>query len=97
MPKVLHSPTNRRKAKAKRTSLLKKPVNKGKQMFSSSTGPITRTTTRLAKAKEIAKDISEIPKNKNDYLVNSDHISDVPQAIYSTSSDEEYSSGFVSK
>ena len=46
MPKVLHSPTNIRKAKAKRTSLLKKPVKKGKKMFSSSTGPVMRATTR---------------------------------------------------
>jgi hypothetical protein len=52
MPKVLHSPTNRRKAKEKRTSLLKKPVNKGKQMFSSSTGPVTRATTRSSKLKQ---------------------------------------------
>jgi hypothetical protein len=81
----------------KRTSLLKKPVNKGKQMFSSSTGPVTRATTRLAKAKEMAKGISEIPENKQDYLVDSDHISDVPEAIDSTSSDEEHSSGLVSK
>jgi hypothetical protein len=83
--------------RAKRTSLLKKPVNKGKLTFSSSTGPVTRATTKLAKDKEIAKGISEIPENKQDYLVDSDHISDVPEAIDSASSDEEHSSGLVSK
>jgi len=83
--------------RAKRTSLLKKPVNKGKQMFSSSTGPVTRATTRLVKAKEISKGISEIPENKQDYLVDSDHISDVLEAIDSSSSDEEHSLGLVSK
>jgi hypothetical protein len=78
--------------KAKRTPLLKKSVNKGKQMFSSSTRPIMRTTTRLAKAKEISKGISEIPENKKDYLIDSDDISDVPEVMDSTSSDEEHSS-----
>jgi hypothetical protein len=34
------------------SSLLKKPVNKGKQMFSSSTGPVTRATTRSSKLKQ---------------------------------------------
>jgi hypothetical protein len=83
--------------KAKRTPLLKKPVNKGKHMFSSSTGPVTRSTNRLAKAKEIDKGISEIPENKKDYLVDSDHISDVLEAMDSTSYDEEHSLGLVSK
>jgi hypothetical protein len=67
--------------KEKGTPLLKKIVNKGKQFFSSSTGPVMSATTRLAKAKEIAKGISEIPENKKDYLVDSDHISDVPEAM----------------
>jgi hypothetical protein len=83
--------------KEKGTPLIKKPVNKGKQFFSSSTGPITRATTRLEKAKEIAKGISEIPKNKKDYLVDSYCISYVPEAMDSASSYEEHSSGLVSK
>jgi hypothetical protein len=83
--------------RGKRTSLLKKPLNKGKQMFSSSIGPVTRASTRLVKAKEMAKGISEISENKQDYLVDSDHISDVPKAIDSTSFDEEHSSRLVSK
>jgi hypothetical protein len=51
----------------------------------------------LAKAKEIAKCISEITENKKGYLVDSDHISDMPEAMDSTSFDEEHSSGLVSK
>jgi hypothetical protein len=39
------------KKNAKRTPLLKKLVNKGKQMFSSSTGLVTRAIARLAKGK----------------------------------------------
>ena len=56
-----------------------------------------RATARSAKAKEIAKGISEIPENKKDYLVDSDHISDMPEAMDSTSFGEEHSSGLVSK
>jgi hypothetical protein len=52
------------KKRAKRTSLLKKSVHKGKQMFSSSIGPIMGASTRLAKDKEMAKGINEIPENK---------------------------------
>jgi hypothetical protein len=81
----------------KRTSLLKKPVSKGKKMISSSTRPIMRASTRLSKAKEIAKGISETPENKQDYFEDSNRISDVPEAIDSASSDEEHSSGLVSK
>jgi hypothetical protein len=83
--------------KEKRPPLHKKPTKRGKQIVSSSTGPVTRATTRLAKAKEIAKGISEIPENKKGYLVDSDHISDMPEAMDSTSSDEEHNSGLVSK
>ena len=75
----------------------KKPTKRGKHIVSSSTGLVTRATTILAKAKEISKGISEIPENKQDYLVESDHILDVLEARYSSSSDEEHSSGLVSK
>jgi hypothetical protein len=51
----------------------------------------------LAKDKEIAKGINENPENKKDYLVDLDHISDVPEAMDSTSYDEEHSSRLVSK
>jgi hypothetical protein len=81
----------------KRTSLPKKPVNKGKKMISSATGPVTRASTRLAKAKEMAKGISETLKNKQDYFEDSDRISDVLEAIDSTSSHEEHSLRLVSK
>jgi hypothetical protein len=86
-----------RKKKTKRPPLHKKPTNRGKQIVSSSTRPITRATTRLEKAKEIAKGISEIPENKKGYLVDLDHLSDMPEAMDSTSSDEEHNSGLVSK
>jgi hypothetical protein len=76
--------------KKKRPPLHKKSTKRGKHIVSSSTIPVTRATTRLAKAKEISKGISEIPKNKKGYLVDSDHISDMPEAMDSTSSDEEH-------
>ena len=85
------------KKRTKRTSLLKKPVSKGKKIFSSSTGPVTRASTRLEKDKEMAKGISETPEDKQDHFEDSDCISDVPEAIDSTSSDEEHSSRLVSK
>ena len=75
----------------------KKPTKKGKQIVSSSTRPVTRATTRFPKAKEIAKGISEIPENKKGYLVDSDNISDMPEAMDSTSFDEEHSLELVSK
>jgi hypothetical protein len=51
----------------------------------------------LVKAKVIAKGISEIPENKKGHLVDSYHLSDMPEAMESTSSDEEHNSGLVSK
>jgi hypothetical protein len=83
--------------KAKGTPLHRKPTKKGKQIVSSSIGPVTRATTRLAKAKEIAKGISDIPENKKGYLVDSYHISDMPEAMDSASYDEEHSSRLLSK
>ena len=73
----------------------KKPAKRGKQIVSSSTRPVTRATTRLEKAKEIAKGTSEIPENKKGCLVDLDHISDMPEAMDSTSLDEEHSSGLA--
>jgi vacuolar-type H+-ATPase subunit C/Vma6 len=51
----------------------------------------------LTKAKAITEGISEIPKNKKGYLVHSDHLSDMLEAMSSTSYDEEHNSGLVSK
>jgi hypothetical protein len=85
------------KKREKRTSLPKKPISKGKRMISPSIGPIMRASTRLSKAKEMAKGISETPEDKQDHLEDSDHISYVLEAIDSTSSNEEHSSGLVSK
>jgi hypothetical protein len=51
----------------------------------------------LSKAKEVAKRISGIPENKESNLVDSDLISDMPEAMDSTSSDEEHNSGLASR
>jgi hypothetical protein len=51
----------------------------------------------LAKAKAIAKGIGENLENKKGNLVDLDHISDIPKAVDSTSSDEEHSSGLASR
>jgi hypothetical protein len=67
--------------KEKRPPLHKKPAKRGKQIVSSSTGPVTRAKTRLAKDKENAKGIIEIPKNKKGYFVDSNHISDMPETM----------------
>jgi len=83
--------------RAKRTSFPKKPVSKGKRMISPSIGPVTRASTKLSKAKEMAKGVSETPEDKQGHLEDSDRILDVPEAIDSASSDEEHSSGLVSK
>jgi hypothetical protein len=66
-------------------------------MISPSTRPVTRASTRLEKDKEMVKGMNETPEDKQDHLEDSDRISDVPEAIDSTSSDEEHSSGLVSK
>jgi hypothetical protein len=66
-------------------------------MISPSTGPVTRASTRLAKAKEMDKGISETPEDKHDFFEDLDHISYVPEVIDSTSSNEEHNSGLVSK
>ena len=66
-------------------------------MISPPTGPVTRDSTRLEKDKEMDKGISETPEDKHDYFEDSDRISDVPEAIDSTSFDEEHSSGLVLK
>jgi hypothetical protein len=66
-------------------------------MISPSTRPVTRASTRLAKDKEMDKGISETPEDKQGHLEDSDRISNVPEAIDSTSSDEEHSLGLISK
>jgi hypothetical protein len=77
--------------------LPKKLVSKGKRMISPSIGPVTRASTILEKAKEMDKGISETPEDKQDHFEDSNRISDVPEVIDSVSSDEEHSSGLVSK
>jgi hypothetical protein len=81
----------------KRTPLPKNSINKGKRILTPPTGPIVRASTRLAKAKEMAKGINENPEDKQDYFEDSDRMPDVPEAIDSASSKEEHSSELVSK
>jgi hypothetical protein len=71
------------KKREKRNSLPKKSVSKGKRIISPPTGPVTRASTRLEEAKEMAKGISETPEYKQDYFEDSDRIPDVPEAIVS--------------
>jgi hypothetical protein len=66
-------------------------------MISPSTGHVTRASTILEKYKEMAKGINETLEDKQDHLKDSNCISDVPKAIDSASSDEQHSSGLVSK
>jgi hypothetical protein len=81
----------------KRTPLPKKSVRKGKRIISPPIGPVMRVSTKFAKSKEMAKGISETPQDKHDYLEDSDRIPDVPEAIDSTSFEEEHSLEVVSK
>jgi hypothetical protein len=83
--------------RVKRNLLPKKYVSKRKGILTPPIGPVTRASTRLAKAKEMAKGISEFPEEKQDYLEDSDPLLDVPGALDSSSSEEEHSSELVSK
>jgi len=83
--------------KEKKTPFPKKSVSKGKEKLTPPTGPVTRASTRLAKAKEMAKGISEFPKEKQNYLEDSDYLPDVPGALDSLGSQEEHSSELISK
>jgi hypothetical protein len=60
-------------------------------------GPVTRASTRLAKAKEMAKGISEFHEETQDGIEDSYYLPDVPGAMDSSSSEEEHSSGLISK
>jgi hypothetical protein len=85
------------KRKTGNSPVHKEPVKEGKQIVPFSTGPVTRAATKLSRAKASAKGISRVPETKESNLVDSDHISDMPEAMDSASSDEEHNSGLVSK
>jgi hypothetical protein len=85
------------KEKAGKPPLRKEPEKRSKQTVLFPTGPVTRATTRLSRAKASAKGISRVPENKESNLVDSKHISDMPEAMNSASSDEEHSSGLASR
>jgi hypothetical protein len=78
--------------RTKKIPFPKKSVSKGKGKLTPPTGPVTRASTRLAKAKEMAKGISEFSEEKQDCLEDSDYLLDVPGAMDSSSSEEEHSS-----
>jgi hypothetical protein len=76
----------------KQTPFPNKSIRKGKGILTPPIGPVTRASTRLTKAKEMAKGISEFPEEKHNYLEDSDYLPDVPRALDSSSSEEEHSS-----
>jgi hypothetical protein len=85
------------KQRENKPPLHKEPAKRDKQVIASSTGPITRATTRLSRAKASVEGISRVPESTESHLVDSDHISDIPEAMDSSSSDEEHNSGLVSR
>jgi hypothetical protein len=85
------------KQRQNKPPLHKEPTKRDKQVIPSSTGPVTRATTRLSRAKASAEGISRVPESTEIHLVDSDHISDMPEAMDSASSDEEHNSGLVSR
>jgi hypothetical protein len=80
------------KQKAGKPPLHKEPTKRGKQTVPFPTRPVTRATTKLSRAKASAKGISRVPENKESNLVDSNHISDMPEAMDSDSSNEEHNS-----
>jgi hypothetical protein len=85
------------KEKAEKPPLHREPTERGKQIAKFPTGPVTRATTRLSRAEALAKGTSRISENKESSPVDSDHISDIPEAMDSTSSDDDHSSGLASR
>jgi hypothetical protein len=87
----------RTRKKAKKTLFPKKSVSKGKGKLTPPAGPVMRASTRLAKAKEITKGISEFHGEMEDNMEDLDYLQDVPGAMDSSSSKEEHSSELISK
>ena len=75
----------------KKSPFPKKSVSKGKGKLTPPTGPVTRASTRLEKAKDMAKGISQFHEETQDYMEDSDYLPDVPRAMDSSSSEEEHS------
>jgi hypothetical protein len=85
------------KRKTGKSPVHKEPSKEGKQIVPFSTEPVTRFATKLSRAKASDKGISRVPETKESNLVDSDHISDMPEAMDSASAYEEHSLGLVSK
>jgi len=84
------------KEKEERPPLHKKPIERCKQIAQFPAGPVTRATTRLSRDEAIAKGTNRTFGNKESNPVDSDHISNIPEAMESTSSDDDQSSGLAS-
>jgi hypothetical protein len=80
------------KQKVGKPPLHKEPAKIGKQIVPFPRGPVTRATTKLSRAKASDIGISGVPENKENNLTDSYHISDMPEAMDSDSSDEEHNS-----
>jgi hypothetical protein len=85
------------KQKTGKSPVHKEPTKEGKKTVPFSTGPVTRATTKLSRAKASTNGISRVPETKESNLVDLDHISNMPEVMDSASSDEEHTSGLVSK
>jgi len=85
------------KQKAGKPPLHKEPTKRGKQVVPLPTELVTRATTKFSRDKTSAKGISRVPENKESNLVDSYHISSMPEAMDSASLDEEHNLGLVSR
>jgi hypothetical protein len=80
------------KEKAEIPPLHRKPSERGKQIAKFPAGPVTRATTRLSRTEALAKGTRRISENKESNSINSDHISYIPKAMDSTSSNDDHNS-----
>jgi hypothetical protein len=85
------------KEKVGKPPLHKELTEKGKKNAPFPTGPVTRDTTRFSRVKAFAKGISRVHENIESNLIDSDHISYIPEAMDSTSSNETHNSGLASR
>jgi hypothetical protein len=83
--------------KTKESKNLGKKTERGKQIAQFHTRHVTRATIRLSRDETLSKGTSRIPKNKDDYPIDSDHISDILEAMDSVSLDDDHNSGLASR
>jgi hypothetical protein len=85
------------KEKEEKPPLHRDLAKRGKQIPQFQTGPVTRATTRLSRVEVLAKGTSRISKNKESSPIDSDHISNIPEAMDSASSDNDHKLGLASR